>query len=346
MSTKEKILKVLKEKKQISGGELSSILEISRQALNKHLKELIQNDKVIKEGVTRGATYKIFSSSAKKQSEQIFKKSYLLKGLEEHKIFEEVALQLNFNRNLRENVLNIFSYVFTEILNNAIEHSKSEKCNIEITLDQYSCIFSIRDYGIGIFYSIFKKFNLPDEYAAVGELIKGKITTMKEKHAGEGVFFTSKAGDTVSFRSHKTELFFCNVIKDTHVSDIKYIKGTEAIFKISRYSKKQLKEIFERFAPEEFDYKFEKTKVFVRLFQKDYMSRSEAKRLLSGLDKFKEIILDFKGVNSMGQGFADEIFRVFQKEHPIITIKTENLSPILEPMIKHVVAPVRDLKNR
>lgn len=338
MNTKDKILKILKDKKEITGSEVTYLLGITRQALNKHLKELIRDKKIIKEGSTKGAIYKSYSS-ASKQTKYTFRKIFLVKGLEEHKIFEKATIILNLRKDLRANVFNILDYAFTEMLNNVIEHSRSSKCSVEIIIEQYTCSFSIRDYGIGIFNSVFKKFNLPDESSAIGELIKGKTTTMKEKHTGEGVFFTSKAGDNVIFRSHNAELFFCNIIKDTHVSDIKYIKGTEVVFSISRHSKKKLKKVFEQFAPEEFDYKFEKTKVNVKLFQKDYVSRSEAKRLLSGLDKFKEITLDFKGVKSIGQGFADEIFRVFQKEHPDIVIKTEKLSPNLKSMINHVVAP-------
>ncbi len=59
--------------------------------------------------------------------------------------------------------------------------------------------------------------------------------------------------------------------------------------------------------------------------------------MLYGLDKFKQITLDFKGVNSIGQGFADEIFRVFSDSHPNIELKVENINPALEPMIKHAV---------
>jgi len=66
------------------------------------------------------------------------------------------------------------------------------------------------------------------------------------------------------------------------------------------------------------------------------VSRSEAKRLLTNLDKFKEITLDFKGVKIIGQGFADEVFRVFKNKHPDIVLKVENLNPILESAIKHV----------
>ena len=48
------------------------------------------------------------------------------------------------------------------------------------------------------------------------------------------------------------------------------------------------------------------------------------------------MVLDFKGVHSIGQGFADEIFRVFAKRHPEITITTENTNPVLEAMLRHV----------
>jgi len=332
MNQKDKILKYLKGKKSASGKEISGFLGISRQALNKHLKVLIQEGNVVKEGNTRGAVYTI---AGKIQPSQRLRKRYVLKGLEEDRVFKEVELLLNLRKNLRKNVFDIINYVFTEILNNAIEHSRSKNCDVEVVLDQYTYNFTIRDNGIGIFYSIHTWFDLPDETSAIGELIKGKTTTMREKHTGEGIFFSSKSGDSIAFRSHKINLIFDNIKKDVFVKEKRFLKGTEVKFSISRASKRNLEKIFIQYAPEEFDYTFEKTRVFVKLFQKEYVSRSEAKRLLSGLDK--EIILDFKGVKSIGQGFADEIFRVFKKQHPDIAIKTENLNPAVTPVISHVV---------
>ena len=223
------------------------------------------------------------------------------------------------------------------MLNNVIDHSKSDKCLVEVKIDTYNIKFVIRDYGIGIFFSIYTKFKLNDEFDAVGELLKGKTTTMEEKHTGEGIFFTSKVSDIIFFRSHKIKLSFDNQKRDVFVEEKRYIKGTEVSFNISKRSKRRLDEIFSQFAPEEFDYRFDRTKALVKLFHQDYVSRSEAKRLLYGLDKFKEIILDFKGVKSIGQGFADEIFRVFKKAHPDKVIKIENLNPSLKPIIDHVV---------
>ena len=48
----------------------------------------------------------------------------------------------------------------------------------------------------------------------------------------------------------------------------------------------------------------------------EYVSRSQARRIMTGLDKFETIELDFKGIDSIGQAFADEVFRVWHADHP------------------------------
>ena len=52
-----------------------------------------------------------------------------------------------------------------------------------------------------------------------------------------------------------------------------------------------------------------------------------------GLEKFREIILDFKDVEEIGQAFADEIFRVFQNEHPNINLHPINTNEQIAKMI-------------
>lgn len=335
MDTKEKIKALIKEKKALSGVQLSELLGISRQAVNKHLKQLRQNGFLIKEGVTRGAVYKI-PFSVKKLS-KAFKKSFFLQGLEEDKVFHQIDSALNLNRLISPMAHEIARYAFTEMLNNAIDHSKSQKCHVEVFVDEYNFQFRIRDYGIGIFFSIYDKYTLEDENSAVGELIKGKTTTMREKHTGEGIFFTSKVADEMFFRSRRIKLTFANQKNDIFIDEMKNIRGTEVFFSINKRTRKKLEDIFSIFAPEEYDYKFEKTRAMVKLFQREYISRSEAKRLLHGLEKFKVIILDFKGVKTIGQGFADELFRVFMQNHPEITLEIVRLKPSLQTIINHVV---------
>jgi hypothetical protein len=271
------------------------------------------------------------------QEVRFTRKYSIVPGLAEDKVFKEAGFFLSLQKRLRKNVYDIVNYAFTEILNNAIDHSRSDKCEVLILLNEYKLEFRIRDFGIGIFHSIFTKMALSNEYAAIGELLKGKTTTMQEKHSGEGVFFSSKAGDVVAFRSHKIKLTFNNKIKDLFVDEEKYIRGTEVFFVINHNSRRNLTDIFMEYAPREFDFQFDRTRVLVRLFQEKYVSRSEAKRMLYGLDKFKEIVLDFKGVKSLGQGFVDEVFRVFRRTNPKISVITENVNPAIAVLLKTVV---------
>lgn len=325
------IVDYLRKNGPVSGNDIAIALGITRQAVNKYLKRLISEGEVVKIGKTKGARYLL-----KTGKREEVKKQYTLEGLEEDKVFEELSLLMGLRRNLAGNVFDIVQYAFSEMLNNAIDHSRSSRCEVEMVLDNYDCSFRVKDFGVGIFFNIQKKFGLSSETQAILELTKGKRTTYEEKHTGEGVFFTSKAGDVIKFRSHEASVIFDNLKEDVFVRENVPIGGTEVTFTVSRQSRRVLQDVFEKYSGEEFEYGFEKTVVSVELIKERYISRSEARRMLSGLEKFTEIVLDFKGVKTMGQGFADEIFRVFKNAHRGIRIKTENVSPLLEAMIKHV----------
>jgi hypothetical protein len=160
---------------------------------------------------------------------------------------------------------------------------------------------------------------------------------MPERHAGEGIFFTSKACDRFVLRSHKVELVFDNRKKDTFVNIRTYQRGTDVSLSVSRSARRKLQDVFAAFAPEDFDFRFERSLVIVRFYAGEYVARSEARRLLARLDQFREVMLDFSGVKSIGQGFADEIFRVFATAHPGVALKRINVAPGIEAVIRHVV---------
>jgi len=67
------------------------------------------------------------------------------------------------------------------------------------------------------------------------------------------------------------------------------------------------------------------------------VSRSQAKRLLAGFDRFKIVILDFLKISSIGQSFADEIFRVFKRNHPEIELNFVNACEDVEKMIRRAL---------
>jgi hypothetical protein len=104
-------------------------------------------------------------------------------------------------------------------------------------------------------------------------------------------------------------------------------------------------EVFDRFSDSlEEDYGFTRTQVPVSLARfgdENLVSRSQAKRLLARFDRFKEVTLDFSGVETIGQAFADEIFRVFRGEHPEVHLVPVNVAPAVERMIRRALAAGR-----
>ena len=87
------------------------------------------------------------------------------------------------------------------------------------------------------------------------------------------------------------------------------------------------------------DFAFVKTRIVIKLFDSGerFISRSEAKRVLQGLERFKEVTLDFRGVTEIGQGFADETFRVWPSTHPEIRVVPVNMCPAVEFMVKRAL---------
>ncbi len=84
------------------------------------------------------------------------------------------------------------------------------------------------------------------------------------------------------------------------------------------------------------DYGFDKTEVRVKLYTLGgvHISRSQARRVLSGLEKFKVILFDFDKVPMVGQAFADEIFRVFHSKYPNTRLQEINMAEGVKFMVE------------
>ena len=74
------------------------------------------------------------------------------------------------------------------------------------------------------------------------------------------------------------------------------------------------------------------------MFDSSPVSRSQAKRVCNRLNKFKEVEFDFDGIQWMGQGFAHQIFVVFQNDHPDINLIPINMNETVTKMLKHVIS--------
>ncbi len=300
---------------------------VSRQAVNKHIQYLVAQGALDASGTTRNRNYALKTIATEGFS-------YLLQGLQEDLVWRnDIAPLLS---DLPKNVREIWQYGVTEMLNNVIDHSSGSIVEITVLKTGVSSQVLILDDGEGIFKKIQRELKLDDERHAVLELAKGKLTTDPSRHSGEGIFFSSRMFDFFAVTSGNTR--FCHSVAtsvDLIVEEPDFLSGTGVRMELRNNTSRTTKEIFDTFTSDN-DYGFTKTVVPVRLVQygdEHLISRSQAKRLLARFDRFKTVVLDFEGVESIGQAFADEVFRVFVQEHPDIRLVEINTNPSVQQMI-------------
>jgi hypothetical protein len=302
---------------------------ISRQAVNKHLNHLVKERALLQEGNTRNRTYKLCPIA------EVHKLYLLSPELQEDVVWRNDVLPILAG--LPENVADIWSYCFTEMFNNAIDHSGAVHISVTVNRTAGTTTISIYDDGVGIFKKIKQALGLLDERHAVFELSKGKLTTDPARHTGEGIFFTSRMVDAFRILSFET-YFSHNFGKDEDwifQDEAKPSHGTLVVMRLNNHTSRTLKKVFSEFSSEE-DIGFTKTVVPVRLAQygdDKLVSRSQAKRLLDRVDRFKKVIFDFAEVTAIGRSFADEIFRVFQNSHPLIELIPINANTDVQDVI-------------
>jgi STAS-like domain of unknown function (DUF4325) len=254
-----------------------------------------------------------------------------LLGLSEDIVWRRVAEDLDLDRGSAAG--KIMAYAFTEMLNNAIDHSGSETATITWWVGAGQWSFEVRDYGVGVFPKLREGLHLASEFEAVQELSKGKRTTDRARHTGEGIFFTSKAVDIFRMTSSGVRWTVDNLRHDVALGLVADRDGTSVVCQIDPETDRSLADIFHEFSR---DHAFVTTRPVVKLFEigTTFVSRSEARRLLDGLEAdFDTVEVDFTGVTDVGQGFVDELLRVWPAAHPDKVVIPTSMNSAVQFMI-------------
>ena len=335
MDTEDLIFNFIKKTNRITTADLVGKTGFSRAYAHRFLKKLVDEGALVRVGKANQAHYVLPARKDMAHSGPAsIRKILTNRGLAEDRILDQIRQESSVYQGLSDNVAAILDYAFTEMLNNAIEHSGSEKIDMFMLKTANDLRFTVKDWGVGIYNNIMEKKRLASTMEAIQDLLKGKETTAPEAHSGEGVFFTSKIADRLMISSFEKKLIFDNIGHDILVRDIRTSKGTRVDFMINLKSPKKLSDLFRQYIDDNFQ--FSKTGVKAKMFQAgvDYISRSQARRMMAGLDKFKTITLDFQGVATVGQAFADEVFRVWQGAHRDIQLITLNANENIMLMIR------------
>ncbi len=284
---------------------------ITRQAVHAHLRKLVEQGALSEAGNTRGRSYQLAPILE-------WSRTYPINDV----LAEDVVWRQDVHAvlgNLPNNVDHIWAYGFSEMFNNARDHSGGTSIRVHVTKTAVTTEMMIADDGVGIFRKIQAAMGLLDERHAIFELSKGKLTTDPRRHTGEGIFFTSRMFDGFDILSggvfftheHGSEEYW--LLERTNPND-----GTTVFLKLDNHTSRTDSQVFQQYSSED-DFSFSKTVVPVTLARygnDKLISRSQAKRVLARVELFKTVVLDFKEVDAVGPAFADEVFRVFPLAHP------------------------------
>jgi predicted ArsR family transcriptional regulator len=317
----------------VTSGAVAAQVGISRQAAHAHLSALTAEGLLVREGAGRGTRYLRAQPPG-------LRLSLRTAGLQEDQVWKELERRATWLEQLPERARAILHFAFTELLNNAIDHSGAAAVEVLLERGPQRVAFEVVDAGEGIFEHVRRLLALRDHFEALQELSKGKVTTAPEAHTGQGLFFTSKAVDVLMVESGALRWWTDNVRGDVGLGEVHPPRvGTRVRAELAPDTERELRAVFDAYSNE--DFAFTRSRAFIKLFEVgvDFVSRSEAKRLLHGMEKFEEVVLDFRGVRSVGQGFADEAFRVWARAHPGTRVVAEHMNDAVRFMIERARRP-------
>ena len=238
---------------------------------------------------------------------------------------------------LPANVQKLWRYSITAMLNNALEHSHASAIFCVVSRNRLSTIVGVLDNGTGIFRRIQQdvKESTGDSITAseaAALLFAGGYTGAPETHAGQGIFFVSRLMDHFAIRSEH-QLFTPNGEEEENGERF---RGTAVQMALSNDSTTQLSAVMEKYIDPELG--FIRTEIpIARFFGGGFpVSRSEARRLGSVLEDFREAELDFAGVEEVGPDFAHELFSVMAVQMPMLQLRVVNAAPTVEATLRRM----------
>jgi anti-sigma regulatory factor (Ser/Thr protein kinase) len=232
-------------------------------------------------------------------------------------------------------------HAFTELLNNAVDHSGGSRVTVSMRQTPLQLQLLVSDDGCGLFERIAQSFQIDEPQLAMFELSKGKLTSQPDRHAGHGLFFSSRLADVFDINANSAG-FQRSAWGDTPWRAKKPAphSGTSIYLGIALDTSRTLDSVLRAHSVDRAGYGFTRTEVALKLLEggQMLMSRADARRVASRLQQFGAAELDFSGITAVGHGFADELFRVFPQQHPGVRLQGKKMAPDVGAMVASVTA--------
>lgn len=298
----------------------------SRQAVHAQLRAMVKAGELVIEGAGRGVRYRGVHPRRRFR--------YRLAGLVEDRVWDLVSAEVPELADLPDVADRALHTAVIELVDNAISHSRGRHVEVSFRKVHDRLILEVIDDGEGIFDHLAHENELADGMEALQQLTKGKLTSMPAEHSGEGIFLLSRIADFFEIESGGLLWMVDNELDDVGIASTQVRPGTRVRFEVDVSTTTSLESVFAQWSE---GFELARRRVVVKLFETGnrFLSRSEAKKVLQGLERFRNVVLDFKGVEAVGQGFVDEMFRVWTSRHPDTRLHPVNMTPPIAFIVEH-----------
>ncbi|MBB5206222.1 anti-sigma regulatory factor (Ser/Thr protein kinase) [Inhella inkyongensis] len=301
----------------------------SRRAVQAMLKRLVDSGWLIREG---GFSHPHYRPGALRQ----VVRSYPLYGLQ-----EDLPWQRDYAPNfaLPPHVGRMVQHAFTELLNNAIDHSGGSSVTVSLRQTPTHVQLLVSDDGCGVFEKIAGTYDIPDPNLAMLELSKGRLTTAPQEHTGRGLFFSSQLADVFDLHANGTA-YQRRAWDASGWRPGKALprQGTSIYFAVALDTTRTLDQVLGAWSIDGSGIAFDRTVISLRLLAgpgQALDSRAQARRVTARLERFKRAEIDFEGVPDIGHAFADELFRVFGLNHREVELVPVNANKRILALIEN-----------
>ncbi len=329
----EKVRRLVDRHGEIQNRDVARALRVSAATAHRLLQALVLAGSLERRGKGRSSSYRL----------PAVRRRFRLDGLDEHRAWEAVAADIGRIRPLPPDAARSLAYVASEILNNAVDHSGGRTVEVAVAFEKGgTTVTTVADDGVGVFRRVCEDFGYATPADAIVQLEKGKLTSDPAHHSGEGLFFSSKAVTRFRLESQGTAWVVDNEVHDSAIAASDVRRGTRARLETVPGRVPRLEEVFASYTDPE-SLEFTRTRATIKLAALGavLVSRSEAKRLVLRLTEFRHVTLDFSRVEVVGQGFCDEVFRVFSLAHPEVALEPVGMNETVAFMVERARAAAR-----
>ncbi|HZR83967.1 MAG TPA: DUF4325 domain-containing protein [Candidatus Binatia bacterium] len=321
----ERVRRLVERRGQVQNRDVAAALRVSPATAHRLLQAL----------VTGGILERVGKGPAARYGLRSFRRRYRRSGLDEHRVWEATAADIARVRPLDPDAARSLAYAASEIVNNAVDHSAGKTVEVAVRFERGGAIdVTVRDDGVGVFRRVCRDFGFATPHDAIVQLEKGKLTSDPEHHSGEGLFFSSKAVTRFRLESQGTAWVVDNEVRDSGIATSDVRRGTRVELVVVPGHVPRVEDVFAAYTDPE-TLRFTRTRATIKLaaLGTTLVSRSEAKRLVARFGDFRHVTLDFSGVDVVGQGFCDEVFRVFATAHPEVALEPVGMNDAVAFMV-------------